>query len=114
MDKVGGLGTAAGYGRDSAGPMNATCEVERQPHVAEAVINHRSLAEHLSELTVQLEKRLSPITRNEPKATQAGEGPNKLPQRSVRVELAEAIEGNNMALQASVYRLCSILERLEL
>lgn len=114
MDKVGGLGTAAGYFKDSAGPGIAACEVERQPHIAEAVINHRNLAEHLSELTVQLEKRLSAITRNEPKATQAGDNQNKLPPRSVRVELAEAIESNNMALQASVYRLCSIIERLEL
>lgn len=112
MDKVGGLGTAAGYGRDQLRNMeNSTCEVERQPHVAEAVIAHRSVAERLAETTSQLEKRLSAVTRNEPQTTGAD---RKEGARSTRVDLAEAIEANNGSLEQSWYRLRSILDRLEL
>lgn len=112
MDKVGGLGTAAGYGRDQLKDYGgAACEVERQPHVAEDVIGHRSVSERLSEITVTLEKRLGSVIRSEP---QASDGLRKEGPRPTKVDLAEAIESNNTLLEQSYYRLRGILDRLEL
>lgn len=103
----------AGYGNGGLANSATSCDVERRTHVAEAVIGNRNLAEAIAESVGELEKRLTPVTRNEPSQPK-GQDQSKVAARAPRVDLADAIESNSALLDQSFLRLRGILERLEL